>query len=83
MMKNMNTIFRFNFATLTRIEAESRAALIKQNSINYAYYLALHKGNNYDGLTNITFETNSIPNNQNKNLRIDFNGKSVKGLLVN
>jgi hypothetical protein len=65
------------FSTLTLSQAQIRAQLIKANSISYNSHLTLHKGSNYEGLTNISFEaqTNST---SAEHLRIDFQGKEVK-----
>lgn len=62
------------FSTLTLSQAQVRASLIKGNSISYHSHLTLHKGNNYEGLTNISFETNKIKTEE-KLLRVDFQGK--------
>ena len=81
--RSLRNIFKATFATLTKVDAEARSQYIKTKSIDYSYHLTLHKGTTYDGLTNMTFETNSIPSQVSDKITIDFNGKEVNGLLVN
>lgn len=57
--------------SLTQERAQSRSMLIKPNSTHYNFYLLLRAGNNYEGLANITFQLEHIP----EYLHIDFNGK--------
>ena len=70
-----------SFSSLSQIDSENRLKIVKKNSIEYNFHLTLHKGSQYDGLTNITFETTSL--DKDKELRIDFQGKLVKRVLVN
>lgn len=55
---------------LTQERAEQRFKSIKQNSISYHYHIFLQQGNHYQGLAEITFSLNEIP----ENLQIDFKG---------
>jgi aminopeptidase N len=69
------------FSTLTVSEAQTRAKLIKTGTVRYNSHLTLHKGTSYQGLTNISFETQSQYSLDH--LRIDFQGKKLEGLMIN
>jgi aminopeptidase N len=70
-----------SFSSLSKIDSEIRASLIKKNSIEYNFHLTLHKGSLYDGLSNITFQAYDL--NREGEIRIDFQGKHLKRILVN
>jgi len=56
MFRYIGSPLGFFFSTLTLSQAQLRAQLIKANTISYNSHLTLHKGINYEGLTNIAFE---------------------------
>jgi aminopeptidase N len=63
---------------LTQERAEARGQVIKRGSIFYDFHVSLEKGDNYSGLSEISFELLSHPTE----LPIDFRG-NVTRLFVN
>lgn len=82
MIKIAKNIIQTCFSTLARKSAENRSNFIKKNTIDYTYYLSLHFGNDYDGLSNISFETHHATLNE-EYLKIDFQAKKIDGLMIN
>jgi aminopeptidase N len=65
--------------SLTQDRAEHRSKVIKINSIRYNFFLHLREGQGYSGLAILEFQLSHVP----QHLHIDFNGKNIKGLVVN
>lgn len=64
---------------LTQERAEARSEVIKKNSVEYDFHVALESGDNYSGYSELLFELITVP----KELTIDFKGNEVARLLLN
>jgi hypothetical protein len=64
------------------VDAESRAAFILKNTLDYSCHLTLHKGQDYEGLININFQTSNTAFKE-KEVKIDFQGKKVVKMMIN
>lgn len=55
-LRRIGSVISLPFSTLSATEAQLRTKIVSPNTVRYNSHLILHKGNNYDGLTNICFE---------------------------
>jgi aminopeptidase N len=64
---------------LTQERAAARGLAIERGSIFYDFHVALEKGENYSGFSELSFNLLSIP----EEFFIDFKGSKVESLIVN
>ena len=64
---------------LTQQRAEARYAVLKQGSISYDFNIILESGTHYNGLSELTFTLNKIPNE----LPVDLKSKDISIVVIN
>lgn len=64
---------------LTKERAEFRSAHIKKGTIFYDFHVSVEAGTHYSGVSELSFELSTIP----QELPIDFHIQEIKRIVVN